>query len=402
MAEKLTPMMQQYFEVKRQICSPVFSGLFAGIRPERIGNFPVRLRSPSNAELGPGGYNEVGIKIRRSQMTCRLHRPWAAALVALATCTGAFAENPVPSAHIARFAGDRPAAISYTFDDNLRDQYTLAVPMLNEVGFKGTFFVIAGKTAETPEEGEQKKANGNVRNLWGGISWPELKKLAEQGHEIASHTWTHSGLTKLTPADLDAQLRLAYDAIKARIGKPPLTLAFPGNGSNPEVQASALKYHVAYRAYQESTKAESTTVSLNAWADQLVRERQLGILMIHGISQGYAALSDPGILLAHLKYVKSRERDIWVDTFANVSRYGKERDNAQLTVAGGAKRVSCVLSSTLDPQLYDVPLTIVVQVADVISASATRAGQELPVRVGSDAIYVEAAPSMQPIIITWR
>jgi hypothetical protein len=47
-------------------------------------------------------------------------------------CPAAFTE---PSAHLATFASDRPGAISYTFDDNLRDQYTLAVPMLNEVGF---------------------------------------------------------------------------------------------------------------------------------------------------------------------------------------------------------------------------------------------------------------------------
>lgn len=32
MAEKLTPMMQQYFEVKQEIYSPVFFTLFADVR----------------------------------------------------------------------------------------------------------------------------------------------------------------------------------------------------------------------------------------------------------------------------------------------------------------------------------------------------------------------------------
>src|SRR6266576_3927827 len=104
-------------------------------------------------------------------MKSRLARSFSILLL----MTGTVWAQTAPPARIAHFAGDRAAAISYTFDDNLRDQYTLAVPMLNEVGFKGTFFVIAGKTAETPEEGEQKKEDGNVRNLWGGISWPELK-----------------------------------------------------------------------------------------------------------------------------------------------------------------------------------------------------------------------------------
>jgi peptidoglycan/xylan/chitin deacetylase (PgdA/CDA1 family) len=136
------------------------------------------------------------------------------------------------TARIAHFSGDCAAAISYTFDDNLRDQYTLAVPMLNEVGFKGTFFVIPGATAETPEEGEKKKSE---KRAWGSISWPELTKMATQGHEIASHTWSHPNLQKLPAEEVDAQFSKAYDAIKTRMGKPPLTVAFPFNASTPEV-----------------------------------------------------------------------------------------------------------------------------------------------------------------------
>jgi len=307
-----------------------------------------------------------------------------------------------PSGRIARFAGDRAAAISYTFDDNLRDQYTLAVPMLNEMGFKGTFFVIPSKTAETPEEGEQKQKEPEVRKKWGGISWPELKEIAAQGHEIGSHTWSHPNLQKLPPEEVDAQLSKAYDAIQSRLGKPPLTVAFPFNASTPEVQAAALKHHAAYRPHQLGTGEKSTVESLNKWADRLVTERKWGILMAHAIVDGYAALSDPEILRAHLKYVKSREPDIWVDTFANVARYERERDEAKLTLSGKPGDVICVLSSTLDPKLYDVPLTIIIDAAGVSSASARRGSQELPVRVEQGSIYVEASPGEQPITITWK
>mgnify|MGYP002127526079 CR=1 FL=1 len=329
---------------------------------------------------------------------------WACAPRALAMeePIGSATGNAKPTARIAEFAGDRAAAISYTFDDNLRDQYTLAVPMLDEMNFKGTFFVIAGKTAETPEEGEQKQENGNPRNLWGGISWPELKNMADHGHEIASHTWTHPSLTKLTPEDLDAQLGKAYDAIKTRIGKPPLTIAFPGNASNPDVQAAALKYHVAYRGFQQSTKGNSTVASLNTWADKLIQEKKWGVLMIHGIAKGYAALSDPEIFHEHLKYVKGRERDVWIDTFANISRYEKERDGAKLKLAGDPGHITFELSSALNLQLDHVPLTIVIDAAGVTMASANRAGENLPVRVGKSSIQIEAVPSMQPIAVTWK
>jgi peptidoglycan/xylan/chitin deacetylase (PgdA/CDA1 family) len=95
---------------------------------------------------------------------------WGIILVAAGIV--AAAKAAVPQVRIARFADDRSAAISYTFDDNLRDQYTLAVPMLNDAGFKGTFFVIPGATAETPEQAKKKE---NEKRAWGSISWPELK-----------------------------------------------------------------------------------------------------------------------------------------------------------------------------------------------------------------------------------
>ncbi len=320
-----------------------------------------------------------------------------AVLIACAS-TAEAANDAVPTVRIVHFSGDCAAAISYTFDDNLRDQYTLAVPMLNEVGFKGTFFAIPGATAETPEEGEKKKSQ---KRAWGSISWPELKEMAAQGHEIASHTWSHPNLQKLPAEEVDAQFSKAYDAIKTRMGKPPLTVAFPFNAATPEVQATALKYHVAYRAYQLGIGDKSAVESLNAWADKLVNEKEWGIVMAHAIGNGYSALSDPEILRTHLKYVKSRERDIWADTFANVARYEKERGDAKLTVSGKAGSVTCVLSSTLDPQLYNVPLTIVIDAKSARSAHMDRAGKQLPVRVENGSIYVQAVPGMQPITVTW-
>jgi len=106
-------------------------------------------------------------------------------------------------ARIARFSGDRAAAISYTFDDGIRDQYTLAVPMLDEVGFKGTFFVIPNSVVATVEEAEKKK---DAKRAWGSITWDELRKMAAAGHEIGSHTWSHTGLTKQTPEEASSRI----------------------------------------------------------------------------------------------------------------------------------------------------------------------------------------------------
>lgn len=324
---------------------------------------------------------------------------WPAIEALLEQARKAAGGRVAPTARIARFAGDCAAAISYTFDDGLRDQFTHAVPMLNEVGFKGTFFVIPGSIAETTADAERRK---NAKRAWGTITWTELQSMSAQGHEIGSHTWSHRSLPKLTAAEVDTELSKSYDAIKTRIGKPPLTLAFPFNQSTPEVKEAALRYHVAYRAYQVGTGSSTTTASLNTWADKLVKEGKWGILMTHGITNGYASMSGPEVLSVHWKYVKGRERDFWVDTFANIARYEKERDDAKLLLTGKVGNVTCTLTSTLDPQLYDVPLTIVVDAPGVTSALAERGGQELPAHVVKGSILVQAAPSTQPVTITWK
>ncbi len=308
-------------------------------------------------------------------------------------------EQATPGGRIARFSGDCAAAISYTFDDGLRDQFTLGAPMLNEFGFKGTFFVIPGKIAGTTAEAEQRK---NDKRAWGTITWAELQNMNAQGHEIASHAWSHRSLVKVPPDEIESELIQSYDAIKAHTGKPPLTLAFPFNQSTPEIQAVALKTYVACRTYQIGTSAKTTTASLNAWADRLVQEKKWGVLMAHAITNGYAAMTSPEVLREHLKYVNSRGQDIWVDTFANIACYEQERDEARLTLTGKAGSVTCVLSSSLDPQRYNVPLTIVIDAPRATSASAERSGRQLPVHITDNSIRIQAPPSSQPIIIRWE
>ena len=309
--------------------------------------------------------------------------------------------NPVamPSVWIARFQGDRAAAISYTFDDGLRDQYTCAVPMLNEVGFKGTFFVIPSKVSTTVEDAERRK---NDKRAWGTITWDELRQMAAQGHEIGSHTWSHPNLTKLTAEQVDAELTTSYNAIKKEIGRAPLTLAYPFNAHNPEVDTNTLKYYVAFRAYQIGTSGKTTAASLNDWADKLVKEKKWGVVMTHAITNGYAAMNSPDVLLDHWKYVKSHHRDIWVDTFANIARYEKEREATKLVITGKEGDLSCRLTCALDPQLYNVPLTIVISAPGATTANAERAGEKLPVRIVDGSIQVDAAPGEAPINITWH
>ncbi|WP_304236955.1 polysaccharide deacetylase family protein [Jiulongibacter sediminis] len=46
---------------------------------------------------------------------------------------------------ICKWQGDKKAAISITYDDGIINQFTVARPIMNELDFKATFFVITGK-----------------------------------------------------------------------------------------------------------------------------------------------------------------------------------------------------------------------------------------------------------------
>ncbi len=315
-------------------------------------------------------------------------------------CYGlAVADEPdaASAVRVARFQGDRRAAISLTFDDGMGDQLALAVPVLDRLGFKGTFFVIASRTPETDEEAKAKRPGD-----WGSISWPQLKALAAQGHEIGNHSWSHAMLTRIDDAALDVEVNKSYDSIAEHLGSPPITFCYPGNGFDERVKAAALKRHLTDREhcfdFQETTKADGT----NAEIDRAVAEGRWIVAIVHGILNGYAAFPSLKAFEGHLQYVKDREDKIWVDTFANVFRYGRERDEAKLTYEASPGKVVIRLQSSLDPRIYDRPLTLVITAKGAKDVRAERGGVELPAKVLAECIQVDAVPAEAPLTVTWR
>jgi len=318
------------------------------------------------------------------------------------------------SIRVAKFKGDRPAALSFTFDDNLRDQYDVAVPLLNKYGIHATFFVISGRTPDTNEEAAKKKPGE-----WGGISWSQLRELAAQGHEIANHTWMHDTLivTKDAkrediPTDkLEEAVARGYLCIKEKIGVAPLTFCAPGNGVDAAVRAIALKYHIAVREKNTQrfgdwppTNKTFSAEKANALVDRSIAKGEQMLWMIHAITDGYNAVSSPDVLENHLKYVKSREDSIWVDTFANVSLYTLERDAAKLTQSISGNRVTFTVECPLDPARFNYPLTVVIPVKNAAQAEAKQSGSgvSLPVEVRKDRILIQIVPSSEHVVLTLR
>ncbi len=108
-----------------------------------------------------------------------------------------------------------------SFDDGDEDAYTSAAPILESLGMRGTFFVIAGQSG-TPAT----------------MSDEQIADLAARGHAIGNHTLTHLNLRVLDAAALHEQIEGAQVVLEGVLGYRPRTLAYPyGQFSDAVVQA---------------------------------------------------------------------------------------------------------------------------------------------------------------------
>ncbi|MEQ8531927.1 MAG: polysaccharide deacetylase family protein, partial [Imperialibacter sp.] len=70
----------------------------------------------------------------------------------LLSCRPAFEES-VGQTEITKWYQDKTGAVSLTFDDGTVHQFTIAMPMLDSLGMKGTFYIITGKIPESQYRG---------------------------------------------------------------------------------------------------------------------------------------------------------------------------------------------------------------------------------------------------------
>ena len=125
-----------------------------------------------------------------------------------------------------------PNPVMITFDDATAGQWDAAAA-LDARGMKGTFFIITGNTALSPDQ---------------------LRSLDARGHEIESHTVSHPFLTQLSDGDLAFQLSQSKASLQAILGKPVRFVAYPYGDFNGRVE--------------NATAAAGYSAGIAAWGGQ--------------------------------------------------------------------------------------------------------------------------------------
>jgi len=106
--------------------------------------------------------------------------------------------------------------IAMTFDDGPSPETTpKLLAVLKERGIKATFFVLGNMAAKHPEL---------------------LKMIADDGHEIGNHSWSHPQLTRINIAAVDKQLGDTSEIIFQATGKRPLYLRPPYGSMKPTLR----------------------------------------------------------------------------------------------------------------------------------------------------------------------
>lgn len=240
-------------------------------------------------------------------------------------------------------------AVSLTFDDGMQSQLTVAVPLLNEYLFKGTFY-LSGLEGENYRE-----------------RLKQWKPIADVGHEMGNHSLSHTcscnfseeprskGLENMTINDIHNDITVADKRIKEIIPNGSRTFAYPcyqtgvGRGTNKRSYVPVVaEMFVAGRGWGEYGYANSLLTcdlaELWGWsAERMSLFEMTGlaakaalkgkwvIFTFHGINEGHLSVSEHD-LRGLLEFLSENRGKIWVAPVVEVAEYIiKERKRLGIT-----------------------------------------------------------------------
>jgi peptidoglycan/xylan/chitin deacetylase (PgdA/CDA1 family) len=228
-------------------------------------------------------------------MTCRFF-----CILALLLILGCGGDNPTEPTEVS------PSLITFSFDDGWRSTYENAFPVLERSGFKATAYIITGRFEN---------------RLYVGRS--EVHSLASRGHEIGSHTVSHSDLTTLPLAQTERELRDSRDELlKLGVGSVS-SFAYPFGGYDERItkavrDAGYLSARSVKRGYNtkgtdryslqvQNLGGPLTIPEVRNWIDQTLNTGTWLILMIHHVDETVSEFSvTPSFFQEVVNYVSSK------------------------------------------------------------------------------------------------
>lgn len=121
--------------------------------------------------------------------------------------------------------------VGITFDDGYRNVYEHALPVLQRLGFTSTNYFVA-----------RQLDGGNVWDYEKGIphsplmSAAEMRRWAEAGQEVGSHTLDHVHLAKASEHDAQQQIAGSKKELEALLGREVSAFCYPYGDENQTIR----------------------------------------------------------------------------------------------------------------------------------------------------------------------
>ena len=308
-------------------------------------------------------------------------------MATLAAAAGCSADITPEDVKVADYKDGKECAVSLTFDDSMKEHYTIVAPELEKRGFRGTFWMVGSWMPTDPQADTTH------------FTWAEAKEMSDKGHEMSNHSWSHQYMTMLSDEELLNEIKKNDEAILANIGKPSTTFCFPYNAFNEKVVAAAMEGRIGARLKEFWLGGQhSPKEYLQKQVEDALASGSWIAGMTHGINYGYDCYTDPTEFTDFLDYLKSLESRIWVGTFRDVAAYTAVAKDVTLTVEPAEKGVTVTPVTTLDKTLYEIPLTMTVN-TDGKKIKAEQDGNPLEITYNGDNAYLTFCPFGGPVTI---
>ncbi len=301
---------------------------------------------------------------------------------------------------VKRWQDDKSSAFSFSFDDGLLSQYTFAFPILEQYGFKGTFYLIPPYVTDS------------LPGIWRYGSWREFTVISDSGHEIGSHSMTHPHFLDLQIGDTLLEGSLLFELYQSKQiinsklpSKNCTTFAYPYSQHDSVVDYFTSLFYQSARAVGPESNSYSLSdlayFGLNSfpftfdlprdslfddldefedfknWAESAVIQSNWAVMQTHEVLP-YSLLQEAiqnglyepvaaewfDLVCSWIKELESNNK-IWVATVAEVTKYMKERDSYSFKLLSATdNKIQIQFTDSLNNEIYNQPLTADIIVPD--------------------------------------